>query len=64
MSEKADRFWEWMMPRLRRALGLAPPTIEEAEAEMAKAEAVPMTDEEIERIVDYATGEPLTAPNP
>lgn len=56
--------WRKLAPRLRRALGLAPPTREEAEREMADAACFPMTDEEIERIVDYATKEPLTAPDP
>lgn len=55
MGEKRD--WPWLMPRLRRALGLAPPTLEEADKEMAQAEPVPMSDEEIERIVECATKE-------
>lgn len=55
--DAAGKYWQQMASELRRALGYAPLTIEEAEAEMAKAEPVPMTDEEIERIVDYATGE-------
>ena len=44
--------WAYVSAKLRRGLGLAPPTIEEAEAEMAEAEEAPMSDEEIERIGD------------
>lgn len=47
--------WKCLAARLRKALGLAPPTLEEADAEMAKAEEVPMSDEDIERIVSGAT---------
>lgn len=57
MAATLTEWWDGIAPKLRRALGLAPPTIEEADAEMAEAEAVSMTDEEIERIVDFATKE-------
>jgi len=44
--------WSRLAMRLRRALRLAPPTPEEADAEMANANEVPMSEDEIERIVD------------
>ena len=47
--------WPWLAARLRRALGFAPPTHAEADAEMAEADEVPMSSAEIERIVDAAT---------
>lgn len=46
--------WSRAARLLRRALGYVPPTLEKAGREMAEAEAVPMTDEEIERIADVA----------
>lgn len=53
MSDDAKK-WSQVVDKLRRALGLAPPSWKEADAEMVKAEAVPMTDEEIERIAGGA----------
>lgn len=55
MSDDA-RNWLRVAAKLRRALGLAPPSLEEADAEMAEAEETPMSDEEIQGIVDAATG--------
>lgn len=55
MSDDTKK-WSRVAARLQRALGLAPPTLEEAEAEMAKAHEVPISDTEINRIVDAATG--------
>lgn len=49
--------WQRLAARLRRALGLTPPSLEEADVEMAKAEEAPMSDEEIERIVSGVTKE-------
>ena len=46
--------WARLAARLRRALRLAPPTPEEADAEMANAKQIPIGDDEIERIVDRA----------
>lgn len=48
--------WSQVAAKLRRALGLAPPTLGEAETEMAQAEEAPMSDVEISRIVNAATG--------
>lgn len=44
--------WNRLAARLRRALGYMPPTLEEADKEMAEAEEVPMSEEEIQTIVD------------
>ena len=58
-QSSTEQWWRTVAPKLRRALGLAPPSLEEAEAEMADAACFPMSDEEIERIVDYATELPV-----
>ncbi len=55
MSQNRKK-WSQVAAKLRRALGLAPPSLEEADAEMAAAEEAPMSDEEIQRIADAATG--------
>ena len=55
MSENTNK-WSQVVVKLRRALGLAPPSLEEADAEMAAAEEAPMSDEKIQRITDTATG--------
>lgn len=61
MSDDAKK-WSWVVARLQRALGFALPTIGEAEADMAEAEEVPMSDGEIRRIVEAATA--TDAPTP
>lgn len=53
----STKWWDGIAPKLRRALGLAPLTTEEAETELAEAQEVPITDDEIERIVRFAVGE-------
>ena len=55
MSENTNK-WSQVVVKLRRALELAPPSLEEADAEMAAAGEAPMTDEEIQRIADGVTG--------
>lgn len=52
MSYNAKK-WSRLAVRLQRALGLSPPTIEEAEAEIAEAEEAPMSNTEISQIMDY-----------
>lgn len=64
MDVDAETNWLRIAPKLRRALGFAPLTTEEAKKGMADAACFPMTDEEIARIVEYATGTPLTTPHP
>lgn len=64
MSNDAKK-WSQAAAKLRRALGLAPPTFEEADAEVAEAQAAPMTNDDIKTIVDAATGEaPVKSPDP
>lgn len=43
--------WLHITTRLRRRLGFAPPTMAEAEAEMAEAGEIPISEAEIERMV-------------
>ena len=54
-DESLDEFWRSVCPRLRRAMRLHELTLEEAECELAAAEPISMSDEEIERIVERAT---------
>lgn len=54
MTSDADKFWSEMAPRLRRARQFRAPTIEEAQAELDAAEPVPMSDEQIDAIVEAA----------
>jgi len=58
MSDDAKKRAE-LAARLRKALGLATPSFEEADAEMAAAEEVPMSRDEINRIADAATEGPV-----
>lgn len=46
--------WQNLEAKLRKALGLTPPSAAEADVEMEKAEGVPMTHEEIGRLVEQA----------
>jgi len=55
MSDDTKR-WSQVAARLRRALGLAPPSLAEADAEMTEAQEVPMSDKQIRAIVNAATG--------
>ncbi len=57
MPINPDKFWTDMAAGLRRKLGLAPPaTPEEAEAQYEAAEEVPLTENQIDRIVGHACG--------
>jgi hypothetical protein len=47
--------WAELMRKVRHALRRMPPTHEEADALMAEADEVPMSEEEIQRIVDSVT---------
>ncbi len=53
MSDDAKN-WQELEAKLRKALGLAPPSAAEADAEMENAEGVHMSREEIERLVERA----------
>lgn len=46
--------WKELEEKLRKALGLTPPTAAEADAEMERADEAPMTPEDIERLVKRA----------
>jgi hypothetical protein len=50
------RWWRTVVGPLRRALGFGPMTPEEAERAMDEAEGVPLSEEQIEAMVRYATG--------
>lgn len=55
MTSDADRFWQGVAKQLRRAKGFSVPTPEEAEAELDAAEEDPLTDEQIDAMVETAT---------
>jgi len=57
MDQKGEELWNELASKLRKMKGLAPLTPEEAEKAFAEAEAIPMSDEEIERIVDHVMKE-------
>ena len=54
MNSDADRFWQGVAKRLRRAKGFSVPTPEEAEAELDAAEEDPLTEEQIDAMVQAA----------
>jgi len=54
MTSEADRFWNDIAPKYRALRGLCPMTPEEADAEYDNAPAIPMTESEIQSIVDAA----------
>lgn len=54
--------WSEIVAKLRRAMGLAPPSDEEADAAMLSAGEIPMSDEDIEAIARQAIGQKTTRP--
>lgn len=52
MTSNADSFWNEIAPKYRKLKGFCPMTPEEADAAYDAAPVVPMTAEEIQRIVD------------
>jgi len=62
MSNDMDAFWEEVAPELERALGFSPFSLEEADARLAKGLRVPLTEQEIESMVAYATGKTAHLP--
>jgi hypothetical protein len=64
MTSDADRFWEEVAKKLRRAKGFSIPTPEEAEAELDAAEEEPLTDEQINGMVEAAVSGELAAWTP
>jgi hypothetical protein len=54
MDHDADKYWQQVSPGLRRYLNLAPTTRAEAEAEFQAAEDIPMSEESIQSIMNYA----------
>lgn len=53
MSEPHN--WSEIVEKLRRVMGLAPPTPEQADTEMLSAEEIPMSDEDIRTIARTVT---------
>jgi hypothetical protein len=54
MNRDASDFWNQVSPALRRHLKLAPPTLEEAEAEFQAAEESPLSEKQVKSILHYA----------
>lgn len=55
MTSDADRFWQGVAKQLRRVKGFSIPTPEEAEAELDAVEEEPLTEEQIDAMVQAAT---------
>lgn len=64
MNSDADRFWEGVAKKLRRAEGFSIPTPEEAEAELEAVEEEPLTDEQIDAMLKAAVSEELAPYTP
>lgn len=59
MTSEADRFWNDIAPKYRTLRGLCPMTPEEADAEYDNTPAIPLSESEIQTLVDAATsGQP------
>jgi hypothetical protein len=52
MTSDADSFWDEIAPKYRTYRGLSPMTAQQADAAFDDAPAIPMTAEEIQRIVN------------
>lgn len=50
--------WTELAAKLRKALGLASPTVKNADAEMAAAGEIPMSEEEVAQIASAAASSP------
>jgi hypothetical protein len=64
MNGKADKFWTDAAANLRRAKRLHALTPEEAQAQLDAAQEVPLSEEEIESVIDAATSGELTTWTP
>lgn len=54
-SKECDRLWDEVSHKLRKEMGLAPLTNEEAARALDEATPEPLSEERIQEIVDYAT---------
>lgn len=54
MTSEADRFWNDIAPKYRAIRGLCPMTSEDADAEYDNTPAIPLSESEIQAIVDAA----------
>ncbi len=59
----SDELWNEVAPKLRKLKGLCPLTPEEAQKAYDEAEPVPMSEERIQEIVDYAVGRTQLLPS-
>ena len=59
MTSDADRFWDGVARKLRRAKGFLTPTPEEAEAELYAVGEEPLTDKQIDAMMKAAISEKL-----
>jgi hypothetical protein len=64
MSSDDDRFWDDVAGKLRKAKGLCPPTPEEAEAAFDEAPEIPLSDDQIDSIVESVTSGEVTPWDP
>ena len=54
MSEEINKWWKSIAPSLRRHMGLDIPTIEESEKALIRADKEPLTEEQIDSIINFA----------
>lgn len=52
MNSEADRFWDEIVPKYRKLKGLCPMTPQEADAAFDGAPEIPISDDDVQRIVD------------
>lgn len=57
MNSDPDKLWKHVAGRLREEEGLCPPTPDEAEKAYDKAEAIPLSPERLQEILEAATSE-------
>ena len=62
MSSDADKVFDLVASKLRKKKGLCPPTPEEAAEAFKKTEAIPVTDDEHEAIVNAMLSTKMSAP--
>ena len=64
MTSDADKFWDEVADKLRRAEGFCIPTPEELKAELDALEAEPLTDDQVDEMVRAATSGELATWTP
>jgi hypothetical protein len=64
MTSDADKFWDEVAGKLRRAEGFCVPNPKDLEAELDALEAEPLTDEQVDEMIQAATSGELATWTP